>query len=154
MRKSIFPFLLLIILAAAFNSNATQSIINPEQTCITITSSDTIPIIDSVFQYVEIEASFIGGDDAWANFLRANLKADIPAKRKAPVGLFTVLVQFIVDKEGRVSNIQALTNHGFGMEQEVMRVLRKSPRWGAAVQDGRKVKAYRKQPVTFSISEI
>jgi protein TonB len=39
------------------------------------------------------------------------------------------------------------------MEAEVIRILRQSPPWVPAVQNGRKVKAYRKQPVTFEISE-
>jgi protein TonB len=39
------------------------------------------------------------------------------------------------------------------MEEEVMRLLRKSPRWQPAIQDDRKVNVYRKQPVTFLVEE-
>jgi len=102
---------------------------------------------------VEFEAIFPGEQDGWAIFLQKNLNPNIPIKRKAPAGIYTVVVQFIVDKTGKLSDIKALTNHGFGMEEEVMRVMRRSPRWQPAVQNGRPVKAYRKQPVTFAITQ-
>lgn len=64
-----------------------------------------------------------------------------------------VVVQFIVDQKGTLSDIKALTAHGYGMEQEVIRVLKKSPKWLPAQVNGRKVKAYRKQPITFAVSD-
>jgi protein TonB len=108
---------------------------------------------DTVFEVVEFEATFPGEMAGWSAFLEANLNGAIPVKRKAPVGNFTVVVQFIVDQTGKISALKALTAHGFGMEAEVLRVMRKSPRWIPAVQNGRRVKAYRKQPVTFAISD-
>ena len=63
-----------------------------------------------------------------------------------------VMVQFVVDKEGRVTDIKPLTKFGFGMEEEVIRILKKSPPWIPAIQFGRSVKAYRKQPVTFVVA--
>ena len=118
---------------------------------------DTVPEDDKasniIFDKVEVEASYPGGEKAWLNFLIQNLNAGVAAKKKAPVGSYTVIVQFVVDKEGNVSDITPLTNHGYGMEDEVVRVLKKASRWKAAIQDGRKVRAYRKQPVTFQVSE-
>jgi hypothetical protein len=39
------------------------------------------------------------------------------------------------------------------MEEEVVRVIKKSPRWSPAlIEKGVKVKAYRKQPVSFVVS--
>lgn len=152
MRKYTVLFFIAILIAYSFSSKANGAPPFSKYQTNTPPVNDTIPA-DTVFQRVEVEASFPGGGEAWSNFLQTNLKADIPAKRKAPVGLYTVTVQFIVDKGGKVSDIKALTNHGFGMEQEVMRVLKRSPRWMPAVQDGKKVKAYRKQPISFSISD-
>ena len=62
-------------------------------------------------------------------------------------------MQFVVDEDGAVSDIKALTNHGYGLEQEAIRVLRKAKKWEPAIQNGRKVKAYRKQPITFQVTE-
>ena len=106
---------------------------------------------ERVFEKVEIEASFPGGDNAWRRFLEQNLNAGVPAFKGAPAGAYTVVVQFVVDREGRVSDIRALTTHGYGMEAEVIRLLRKAPRWNPAYQDGKNVRAYRKQPVTFMV---
>lgn len=118
---------------------------------------DTVPIVSSdsehTFEKVEVEASFPGGEAAWHKFLERNLNGDVPVKKKAPAGQYTVILQFVVDKLGNVSAITPLTNIGYGMEEEVIRVLRLSPHWIPAQQSGRKVKAYRKQPVTFWIEE-
>ena len=146
-------FFIAFALAGAFSSTARTT------RHLKLSFTDTLPPVappavdDKIFEKVEIEAFFSDNEDAWGAFLMANLKAHIPVKRKAPAGTYTVVAQFIVDKEGRLSGITTITNHGFGMEAEVVRVLKRSPRWKPAVQDGRKVKAYRRQPITFVISE-
>lgn len=119
---------------------------------------DTVPGTDNtadaaVFEKVEIEASYPGGETAWRRFLEQNLNAAVPANKRAPAGTYTVVIQFVVDKTGKLSDITPLTNHGYGMEEEVIRLLKKAPHWKPAVQEGRVVKAYRKQPVTFVVME-
>lgn len=119
------------------------------------TIADTIPVTDSsdlkIYEKVEIEAAFPGGVKAWREFLEINLRAATPVYNGAPAGKYTIVMQFVVDKEGNISNIKPLTNHGYGMEAEVLRVLKKGPKWSPAIQDGRPVNAFRKQPVTFQI---
>ncbi len=107
-----------------------------------------------IFEKVELEASFAGGEPGWRNFLEKNLNPAVPVDNGAPCGKYLIVVQFVVDKEGRVSRIKPLTREGYGMEQEVVRIMNKSGLWNAAVQNGRKVNAYRKQPVTFVTSEM
>jgi hypothetical protein len=119
---------------------------------------DTIPVIDTnaaekIYDSVEEEAYFAGGEASWLNYLQQNLNPMVPIERGAKAGTYTVYIQFVVDIDGKVSAIKPLTKHGFGMEAEVMRILRKSPNWVPAVQAGKKVRAYRKQPVTFQIEE-
>src|SRR5215831_11776721 len=108
---------------------------------------------NKIFEKVEIEASFPGGDAAWKKFLERNLRADVATENGAPAGQYTVWVQFVVDKEGNVSDVKALTSHGYGMEDEAVRVIKKGPQWKPAIQNGRNVKAYRRQPITFQIEE-
>ena len=108
---------------------------------------------DHTFEKVDIEASFPGGDAAWRKFLEKNLRGDVAAENRAPAGIYLVLVQFIVDKDGNLSGAKPLTNWGYGMEKEVLRLLTISPKWSPASQNGRLVKAYRRQPVTFMIEE-
>lgn len=107
---------------------------------------------NKIFEKVEIEASFKGGEGAWRKFLERNLNPNAPVDNGAPEGLYTVYVQFIVSKDGTISDVRALTNHGFGMEQEAVRVIKKGPAWTPAVQNGRQVNAYRKQPITFQVT--
>jgi GldM third domain/Gram-negative bacterial TonB protein C-terminal len=104
-----------------------------------------------IFETVDIEASFAGGDIGWRKFIEHNLKADVAVENGAPTGIFTVWVQFVVDKNGNISDIRPLTKNGYGMEEEVIRILKKSPQWTPASQNGRLVRAYRKPPVTFMI---
>lgn len=99
---------------------------------------------------VEIEAKFTGN---WKAFLERNLNANIPVDNAAPAGNYPIDVQFVVDTNGIVSDIKPLTNLGYGMEQEALRVLKKATKWEPAIQNGRKVKAYRKQRITFQVLE-
>jgi len=102
---------------------------------------------------IEKEAHFPGEEKSWRTFLEKNLNPEVPIRNRAPEGMYTVMVQFVVDKDGRISDIKPLTKFGFGMEEEVIRILTKSPKWVPAFQFGRTVKAYRKQPVTFMVSK-
>ena len=106
-----------------------------------------------IFTKVEIDASYPGGAGAWRNFLERNLRGETPVDNGASPGNYTVIIQFVVDVAGNVSDVKALTNLGFGMEQEAIRVLKRSGKWKPAVQNGREVKAYRKQPITFQVLE-
>lgn len=107
---------------------------------------------NKVFEKVEVEASFQGGERAWRQYLERNLDPNVPVENGANEGTYTVTVQFIVDKEGKISDVRALSNHGHGMEEEAMRVIKRGPNWIPAVQNGRQVKAYRKQPITFVVA--
>lgn len=108
---------------------------------------------DKVFTKVEVDPAFPGGDAQWRLYLEKNLDASIPVNRKAPDGAYTVIVQFIVDKAGNITDVITLTHHGYGMEEEAMRVIKKGPAWLPAVQNGYQVKAIKKQPITFVVGK-
>lgn len=107
---------------------------------------------NKIFEKVEIEASFKGGESAWRKYLERNLNPNVPVDNGAPEGTYTVYVQFVVSKDGTISDVKALTNHGYGMEKEAVKVIQKGPAWVPAVQNGRSVNAYRKQPITFRVT--
>lgn len=106
---------------------------------------------DSVFTREEIEASFPGGDVEWRNYLRKNLDPDVPAKKGAPGGMYSVVIKFMITKDGTLTDIAAETNKGYGTEEEALRLIKKSPKWKPATQYGRFVNAYRRQPITFVV---
>jgi periplasmic protein TonB len=142
MKPFIFLISILVSLVGSSQSNgSTRDSLPPSQT------------EESVFAKVEVEASYPGGDVAWRNFLSLHLNPNVPVKKKAPAGTYQVIVQFIVGKDGSIEDIKALTNYGFGMEQEVIRVISLSSKWKPAIQNGKPVRAYRKQPISFSVTE-
>lgn len=100
------------------------------------------------FTDVEKESSFPGGAAGWKTFLTANLKYPAKAQRKKIEG--TVIVQFIVNMDGTLSDIKALEGPELLLDAAVD-VIKKSPNWVTAVQHGRKVKSYKKQPITFRL---
>ncbi|MFT4018062.1 MAG: energy transducer TonB [Agriterribacter sp.] len=107
---------------------------------------------DKVFQKVEIEAQFPGGEKAWTKYISREIERYIDELQEAGKA-GTCLVQFIVDKEGNISEVEALTMKGTKLAEICVNAIKKGPKWTPAEQNGRKVKAYRKQPVTFQIQE-
>lgn len=103
------------------------------------------------FEKVEIDAKYPGGNAAWRTFLERNLRGETPVDNSAAPGTYTVIIQFVVNKQGNLSDIKALTNMGYGMEAEAIRVIKRSGQWIPAVQNGNHVTAYRKQPITFQV---
>ncbi|HKZ65179.1 MAG TPA: energy transducer TonB [Chitinophagaceae bacterium] len=101
------------------------------------------------FTKVEVDAKFDGN---WEKFLLRNLNAQTPVDNNAPEGNYKVLIQFVVDIDGTVSDIKPITNLGYGLEQEAIRVLKKAKNWEPAIQNGRQVKAYRIQAITFQVT--
>ena len=112
---------------------------------------DTTQLNSKEFTKVEIEASYPGGVAAWKKFMEKNLDASVTAKNEAPVGKYSAMAIFIVDTDGSLSDVKALTKFGYGIEEEMLRVINKSGKWTPASQDGKPVKAYRKQPLTFIV---
>jgi len=121
-------------------------------------SQDT-PVLDStdttenLFVKVDKEAEFTGGMGAWNKYLEQNLNPNVPVDNGAPAGMYTVMVQFVVNRDGTIADIKPLTKLGYGMEQEVVRILKKSGTWTPAMRHDRPVRAYRKQPVVFMIGD-
>ena len=108
---------------------------------------------NKVFTKVEVEAEYVGGASAWRKYLSNNLDSEVPGSNGAPPGQYTVIVRFIVSRDGSVSDVQAETSHGYGMEQESIRAIKKSGKWTPAIQNGRNVIAYKRQPITWVVSE-
>ena len=105
---------------------------------------------DKTFTKVEIESNFPGGDAMWLRYLNKNLRYPDDAVNNEIQG--TVYVQFIVDKEGNVSDVQAISGPDQGgLREEAVRVIKKSGHWNPAIQNGRQVKSYKKQPIVFKL---
>ena len=106
---------------------------------------------NKIFNKVEVEAAFPGGDAAWRNYLQKNLNPDVPVENNAEAGTYTVIVKFVVSKDGSLSDVSCESDPGHGMCAEAIRVIKKTRNWTPAIQNGRNVNAYRRQPITFQV---
>jgi protein TonB len=103
---------------------------------------------DKTFTKVEIESDYPGGASAWMRYLNKSLRYPQEAIDNEIQG--TVVVQFIVDKAGMVSDVEAISGPQ-ELRDEAVRVIKKSGQWTPAVQNGRQVKSYKKQPIVFKL---
>ena len=104
---------------------------------------------DKVFTKVEIDAQFPGGPGAWQKYVTRAIQADIDELTDGD-NYGTCIVKFIVDKTGKVSQVEATTMKGTKLAEIATNAIRKGPNWTPAQQNGRYVNAYRLQPVTLT----
>jgi outer membrane biosynthesis protein TonB len=93
-------------------------------------NSDTM-----VWRKVDIEAEYPGGAAAWQRYLNRNLR--YPQEMIDNEDYGSAVVQFIVDEEGNVSNVEAVSGPK-ALCTEMIRVIKASGRWTPAVQMGAK----------------
>ena len=106
---------------------------------------------DKLFLKVEVEAEYPGGLGAWMRFLSKSL-SNYPSEALEKEIQGTVVIRFIVDTEGNVSEIAAERGPE-ELRAAAVQAIRKSGKWVPAQQNGRKVKSYKLQPITFRLSE-
>jgi periplasmic protein TonB len=140
------PLYLTLIILAIFAGAATAQSSSSDTTNPKVQPDD----FDKIFTKVEIEPCFPGGDAAWLRYLNKNLRIPDADSSGMPA---TIVVQFIVGTDGKVSDVRAISGPTTGgFREEVVRVVRKSGLWTPAIQNGRQVKAYKKLPVIIEVS--
>ena len=117
---------------------------------IRLKSGDTVGLRLSS---LEVDARFPGGSPAWNDYIKTNLKTSVAADNNAPNGTYRVVVRFIIAKDGTISDVVAETKHGYGMEAELMRIIKKAPKFITAMKGGKAVSAFKRQQVTFVVNE-
>lgn len=114
--------------------------------------SQNKPNAEGVYEKVEVEASFPGGDAAWLKYVSdAMNKANFDKFKNSDQG--TCRVRFIVDKKGYINNAEAVTMKKSRLAKLAIEIIENGPRWHPAQQDGKFVNAYREQPVSFHFSK-
>lgn len=106
--------------------------------------------VDEVFTIVEESASFPGGYAAWGKFLQKQLKYPRQAQRMGIEG--RVFVQFIVERDGSLTDIQVVKGIGAGADEEAIRVLKNSPKWKPGKQRGKPVRQKYIQNIQFKLA--
>jgi hypothetical protein len=117
---------------------------------------DTTTVNDStvVFTTVQVEASFPAGINGWKRYLVRNLKT--PGRFVQIVngnGKGTVVVGFMVDTEGNVSDVYPYKSAEWSIDTEAQRVIKKGPKWVPALQNGQAVNYWQRQSITFLVDE-
>jgi len=102
-----------------------------------------------VFVAVEVEPSFPGGMLAFLNYVAKNYQFPPAAKEQGVNG--KVILNFIVEKDGTLSNIKIVRDLGFGTGLEAVRILEKSPIWKPGIQNGRPVRVSYSLPINLQI---
>jgi len=114
--------------------------------------SDNIEVIQANddknkdFVPMEISPSFPGGISAWLFFLRKYLQTPEQLEVSQKV---TVFVKFWIDTDGSLSRFEIVKSGGDAFDKEVLRVMKKMPKWEPAVQNHNKVSVAYTQPIIF-----
>lgn len=104
---------------------------------------------EEIFMIVENQPEFPGGEAELYKFIRDNVKYPQLAKETGIQG--TVYVQFVVEKDGKISNVKALRKIGGGCDEEAVRVVKSMPTWKPGSQRGRTVRVSFTLPVKFTL---
>ena len=99
--------------------------------------------------FPSIKPSFPGGYAAMMSFLQKNMTYPLLAKEVNISG--TVYVEFIIEKDGSITNIVLLREIGGGCDEEAIRVVSMMPTWSCGLQNGIPVRVKFTLPVKFSL---
>lgn len=136
MKKTILLIAMLLSGAMLMAQN-TEVVVNP-------TDND-----EEVFLVVEDEPEFPGGMEALYKYLASNIKYPVAAKEQKIQG--HVIVNFVIEKDGSVSNIKLLRDIGGGCGEEAIRVVQAMPKWKPARLRGKRVRAQFNLPINFNL---
>lgn len=120
----------------------------------TSSGTGTTPAVDNSIHNtgtLEIMPEPVGGAAAWSKFLNRNLRFPPEAQDAGKSG--RVLVSFVIEKDGRLSDIAIQNGAGYGMDEEAMRVLKLAKPWKPGIQNGQPVRVRYTIPMNFQLSE-
>ena len=105
--------------------------------------------VDEIFTIVEDQPAPPGGMSAFYKYVATTLRYPAQARRMGIEG--KVFVQFVVDKDGSLTDVQAIKGIGAGCDEEAVRVISKAKKWKPGRQRGRAVKVRMILPITFKL---
>jgi len=98
-------------------------------------------------------AEYPEGLKEWIKYLERNLNRDLPIENGAPEGKYTVIVDFLIDKNGNIIKIYALNDPGYGTKAEALRVIGKSKAWEPAISENNPIQFKHTQNITFNVTD-
>lgn len=104
---------------------------------------------EEVFVVVEEPPRFPGGDSALYMYLCMNLSYPDAARENKIEGMVVVL--FVVEKDGSVSNVRVLRDIGGGCGEAAVEVVKNMPRWEPGRQAGKAIRTQFSLPLKFEL---
>ena len=101
------------------------------------------------FDRVDEKPTFPGGESAMKSFLRSNIKYPIVAQENGEQGC--VFVQFIIEKDGSISDVKVARSDAPLLDEEAMRVIKAMPKWNPGKLKGIPVRVKNEVPVVFRL---
>ncbi len=109
-------------------------------------------VAEEIFTIVEDAPQPKGGIQAFYQYVAEELKYPLTARRIGVQG--RVFVQFVVNKDGSISDAVAIRGIGGGCDEEAVRVINKSPKWTPGKQRGVPVKVRMVMPIRFQMADL
>lgn len=105
--------------------------------------------VEEIFTIVEEPAAPKGGMPAFYKYVGEKMKYPAQARRMGIEG--RVFVEFVINKDGSISDVRAVKGIGAGCDEEAVRVLQSAPAWSPGKQRGKSVKQRMVLPITFKL---
>lgn len=116
---------------------------------ITIQPQEEKEDVDQIFSIVEEQAAYKGGLGAFYEFVGKKIKYPAQAKRMNIEG--KVFVEFVIERDGRLTDVKAIKGIGGGCDEEAVRVVASSPGWNPGKQRGKPVRTRFVIPINFRL---
>lgn len=143
-------------LSAVLETYADKNVSNPAEKDLQSKADSTTQKVvtpaasdNQTFDVVEQMPEFPGGMRAGLEFMARNLKYPTKAQEAGKQG--RVIVQFIVQKDGSLSDLHVLRAVDPWLDAEAIRVISIMPKWKPGMQDGKAVAVKYTMPVTFAL---
>ncbi|WP_421871293.1 energy transducer TonB [Marinoscillum sp.] len=107
--------------------------------------------VEEIFQVVETWPEPYGGMASFYQYVADNMNYPEAARRLNISGM--VFVQFVVEKDGSITDVKVVKGIGAGCDEEAMRVVSEAPAWKPGKQRGMAVRVYRTVPIRFILKE-
>jgi len=105
--------------------------------------------VDEIFTIVEEPAAPKGGMPAFYKYVGEKVKYPAQARRMGIEG--KVFVEFVIGKDGSISEVRAVKGIGAGCDEEAVRIVQGAPSWTPGKQRGKPVKQRMVLPITFKL---
>jgi len=105
--------------------------------------------VDEIFTVVEETATPKGGMAAFYKYVGEKIKYTAQARRMGVEG--KVFVQFVIGKDGSISDVKVIKGIGAGCDEEAIRIVQSSPAWNPGKQRGKPVKQRYTLPIQFKL---